>query len=92
MLYLISKIFKKLIQKQIVGFVDYFLSSYICGFRKRFHTQQMLFALIKNWEKVLESKGFGRPVLMDVSKEFDAINHNLLIAKLHEYGFSNDSL
>ena len=48
--------------------------------------------LIKNWEKVLESKGFGRAVLMDLSKEFDAINHNLFIAKLHEYGFSNDSL
>ena len=88
----ISKIFERLIQKQIIGYMENILPPYLCGYRKNFDTQQALLALIENWEKVLDNKGFGGAVLMDLSKAFDTINHDLLVAKLHIHGFGNDSL
>ena len=69
-----------------------FLSPNLCGYRKNFNTQQALLALIENWKKVLDKKGFAGAVLMNISKAFDTINYDLLVAKLHPYRFSNDSL
>ena len=36
--------------------------------------------------KVLDNKGFGGAILMDLSKALDTINHDLLTAELHVYG------
>ena len=51
-----------------------------------------LLSLIEKWKKVLDNKGYGGAILMDLSKAFGTINHDLLIAKLHVYGFSKESL
>ena len=72
--------------------MENFLSPYLCGYRKNFTTQQALLALIENWKKVPDNKSFGEAVLMDLSKAFYTINYDLMVAKLHAYGFSNDSL
>ena len=51
-----------------------------------------LFSLIEKWKKSLNDKGFVVAVLMDMSKAFDTLNHELLIVKLHPHGFKRDSL
>ena len=48
--------------------------------------------MIESWRQSLDSRGYSGAVLMDLSKAFDIINHELLIAKLHAYGFSKESL
>ena len=40
----------------------------------------------------VDKQGFAGALLMDLSKTFDTINHELLIAKLHTYCFSTDAL
>ena len=88
----ISKFFEKLMQKQISGYISNYLSPYLCGYRKGFSSQQALMSLIENWKKVLDKKGFGGAVFMDLSRAFDTIKHDLLIAKLYAYDFSKESL
>ena len=84
--------FERLMHEQISFHVDQILSPYVCGYRKGFSTQHALLSLIEKWKKVLDNKGYGGAILMDLSKAFDTINHDLLIAKLHVYGFSKESL
>ena len=64
----------------------------MCGYRKDFSTQHAHLSLIEKWKRVLDNKGYGGAIIMDFSKVLDTINHDLLIAKLHVYGFSKESL
>ena len=88
----ISRVFKKRMQKKIVGYIETFLCSYLCGYGKNLNTQQALLAIIENWKKALDNKGFEGALLMDLSKAVGTINHALLIPKLHVNSFGNDSL
>ena len=86
-----SKVFERIIQNQIAIFIETCLNPYLCGYRKGY-VQHALIALIGRWRVSLDIKGHGGAILMDLSKAFDTINHNLLIAKLHAYGFDKDAL
>ena len=92
MLPIVSKVFEKLIQNQIGGFIESKLFPFVCGYRKGFSTQYTLIELIEKLKKSLDSQGYSGVVLMDLSKAFDTLNHALMIAKLHAYGFDRSSL
>ena len=87
-----SKIYERLLQSQICSYIEKYLSNYLCGYRKGFSTQFALLSLVEKWKKALDSKKYAGAVLMDLSKAFDTLNHELLIAKLHAYGFSKEAL
>ena len=87
----LSKVFERLIQNQINDYIVKYLSPYLCGFRKGLNTQQALLSLTEKWKTTLDKKGFGGAVLMDLSKVLDTLDFELLIAKLHAYGFQKKS-
>ena len=59
---------------------------------KEFNTQTVFSSLIEKWKQIKQNKGHGAALIMDLSKAFDTIHHELLLAKLQAYGFTRESL
>ena len=47
--------------------------------------------LIENWKRALDENFRIGTVLMDLSKAFDCIPHDLLIAKIYAYGLREET-
>ena len=89
LLNIFSKIYERFIYENLTPFVNSFLSEFISAYLKTYITNHLLIRLIENWKKSLDQNKFVGAVLMDPSKAFDCIPHDLLIAKMHAYGFSS---
>ena len=48
--------------------------------------------MLEIWKKCLDKGRYICAVFIDLSKAFDTLNHNLLMAKLGAYGFQKDAL
>ena len=88
----ISKIFGRLRFKQITTYISNLLSPYLCGFGKGYSAQHILLRLTNKMNKCLDKKECVGLFMMDLSKAFDCIPHELMIAKLHAYSFGKKSL
>ena len=85
---LISKIFEKIICRQLSNHFDNILSKFHCGFRKGYSPQHCLLLMTNKWKKAVDNHKVSGAVLTDLSKAFDCICLDLLIAKLNAYGLS----
>ena len=88
----VSKLFERDMYNQILSYIDKFLSPYLFGYRKGYSTEQCLIVMLELWNKALDSKGTAGAILTDLSKAFDCLNHNLLLAKMEANGFDKTAL
>ena len=88
----ISKVFERVIYKQINNFMENKISKCVTDFRKSHGTQHSLIVMLEKLEKALDKEENTSATFMDLSKAFETRNHGLLLAKLKTYGFSKPAL
>ena len=68
----------------IVSYMQSRFSKYLTGFRKNNSTQNSLLRMIESWKVRLNNGSKGGVIIMDFSKAFDSLNHELLLTKLKD--------
>ena len=87
-----SKIEERYIFNSMIEFTDHILSDRISAYRKGYSSQHVLLKLTEEWRNHLDNNETVGAVLMDLSKAFDCLPHELLIAKLAAYGVGKGTL
>ena len=62
----------------------------ISAYRTNYSSQDVIIRLLEEWRKILDDNFVVGAVSTDLSKAFDCIPHDLLIAKLAAYGLSEE--
>ena len=89
-----SKIIEKVIYNRMISFIDKnsIFAPTQFGFRKGMSPETALIDYITGIQSGLNKKHFTISILMDLSKAFDLMDHNILKTKLEHYGFRGNFL
>ena len=84
----ISKVFEKIMYSRLLNYLDHYkiLFSYQFGFRKSHSTYMAFMVLIDKLTRALDEGKFVVGILLDFSKAFDTVDHDILLTKLSHYG------
>ena len=77
---------------QLSKHANEFLQFFVGAYRKLYRNQRIVIRLIEECKTPLDKKKITGSLLHGLSKAFDCIPHDLLIAKLDAYGFDKEVL
>ena len=90
----ISKLIEKHVTKHLFAFLNKYqvLHKSQSGFRKHHSCNTALISLVDKWLKHIDNGEVVGAIFYDLRKAFDVVDHELLLAKLSIYKFSQSSL
>lgn len=90
----LSKVLERYVYLQLKKYIDTIniLPDRQSGFRSGFSTATTLLDIMDDMLQGIDNKQITITVMLDYSKAFDSLDHELLLAKLKYYGFSPNTL
>lgn len=90
----LSKVLERIMCDQLNDFINKFniLPENQSGFRRNYSCTTALLNIVDDILSAHDSNKVTVMILLDFSKAFDTINHEILLAKLHHFGFSDQAL
>ena len=82
----LSKVFETLVHTRISPYFEDIFHEHVFAYRKHHGTDTALLSLTEQWRQELDQHNIIGIVSMDLSKAFDTLPHELLVAKLKSYG------
>ena len=87
-----SKVFERAIYTQLMSHFDNIFNPFLSAFRPGYGCNTTLLKIVEDWKASLEKNHYVAAVMMDLSKAFDCLPHNLLVLKLKHYGLDDKSV
>ena len=88
----LSKLFEKEINNQLKSLSDRVFTETLSAYRSNFSTQHVILQVTEAIKGSLDRKQNSGAVLTDLSKAFDCLPHDLIIAKLNAYNVDKGAL
>ena len=87
-----SKVFERFILDHLTSYFKSILFEFRSAYKKQDSCQHVLLRMIETWRKCLDENKIVGATLMDLSKAFNSLSHDLLVVKLEEYGLDTKTL
>ena len=84
------KVYENVINNELLKSMNVHLSPFLSTYRKNYNTQHVLLSLLEEWREHLDNNKAVGGILMDLSKAFDCVPHDHLLAKLAAYGIDDN--
>ena len=83
---ILNNIYERVLSDQLSVYFKDILPDFISAYRKNYSCETTLLRLTEDWRAGLDNKELVAVISLDLSKAFDCVPHELLLAKLKAYG------